>query len=369
MPPSRHSSSSHSSRSHSSSRSRSSSSRSHSRSSHSSRSHSSSSSGFSHSYTSSSSDWTSPYVSGNRVGRIIQRNMVNQPSGYNYMTHGGIKPTRHYCVNHNYTYFPTDWIDDATGISYRKGYYDENGTHYPDVVFKKNGKYSNILCHCDYCNSEIHTDWEQDKVLECPSCGANMRIVSFLDEYTQDPHYTRATELKKSYKVVGSIIAGILIAFLSPFILVMALFMAFERGNKNAQQINDNKYSSDNNTETVSDTDIFGTTVYLKSTGNGEYEIVESADDYDKKMTWDYGYKSYYEKDSDCYLWYNTDVSPNLWQYYYEGISSDYGDYGWMEYEPTGWYIEQSEGNWIELPDKYDDSNLWHIEIDEKDFD
>ena len=46
----------------------------------------------------------------------------------------------------------------------------------------------------------------------------------------------------------------------------------------------------------------------------------------------------------------------------YEGISSDYGDYGWMEHDSEGWWIEASEGNWIPLPSSYDSSGLWYID-------
>jgi hypothetical protein len=120
--------------------------------------------------------------------------------------------------------------------------------------------------------------------------------------------------------------------------------------------------SENNDSNTVSDTDIFGQTICVKCNGD-EYSIVNSDDDFDKKLYWDYGYDSYYDKETDCYVWYNTDVSPNLWQYWYEGISSDYGDYGWMEYENGKWYIETSNNNWEELDvQKYDTSRLWHFE-------
>ncbi len=129
---------------------------------------------------------------------------------------------------------------------------------------------------------------------------------------------------------------------------------------------NDGSGSEEN---TVSNLDIFGETIYLDGDKGGSYKIVTGQDFYNKRLKWDYGYDSYYDKSTDCYVWYNTDVAPNLWQYWYEGISSDYGDYGWMEYEDTTddgqdngvWYIEESSGSWVELPDKYDTTNLWHI--------
>ena len=67
-------------------------------------------------------------------------------------------------------------------------------------------------------------------------------------------------------------------------------------------------------------------------------------------------------EDSGLWAWYNTEVDPPLWQYWYEPISGDYGDFGWMEYEDGTWYIEEAAGDWIPVPDRYDVSPLWHIE-------
>lgn len=52
------------------------------------------------------------------------------------------------------------------------------------------------------------------------------------------------------------------------------------------------------------------------------------------------------------------------WQYWYEGISSDYGEFGWMEFDygEELWYIEIDQGDWIVLPEKYDKSRLWYIQ-------
>ena len=104
-------------------------------------------------------------------------------------------------------------------------------------------------------------------------------------------------------------------------------------------------------------------TVYLSETGNGTYSIVNEGDAYDKQLVWNDEFESYYDAESDCYLWYNEEMDPPIWQYWYEGISSDYGDYGWMEYDEAEqqWYIEEKNG-WSALPAQYDASRLWHIE-------
>lgn len=78
---------------------------------------------------------------------------------------------------------------------------------------------------------------------------------------------------------------------------------------------------------------------------------------------WDSEYECYYDEPTDCYFWKNDTVHPPQWQYWYEGISSDYGDYGWMEYdfEVGIWYIEVSDGAWEPLPAEYYSTDLWHF--------
>lgn len=73
---------------------------------------------------------------------------------------------------------------------------------------------------------------------------------------------------------------------------------------------------------------------------------------------------NYYDKETDCYFWLNNDVTPPIWQYWYEGISSDYGDYGWMEYDydKECWFIETEKGKWEELPSYYNTDKLWHMD-------
>ena len=397
MPPSHHSSSSHSSHSHSSSH--------HSSSSHSSRSHSSSHhSSSSHSSYARSSSYRShssstrpakvyTYVSGGS-GRVINRPMVNQPSGYKYSK----SIRRHYCEKHNYSFFPEPWTDSATGLSYKGGFYDENGQYYEDVAFKKGDRYEDVLFACPYCGAKIHQNWKDGEVVKCSSCGGNMNVISFLDTYTQDPEYTEMSKRGKTgngrgkKSVTAAIIAGITVAAVS-FSVVLAAFVITQRrlaagyyetysssdrgtdlAHRNSYSyLHDydfDRYEKDDADEyddgyennAVSNVDIFGKEIYLNDLGDSAYERTGSKDGAAKVIKWDYGAESYYDKESDCYIWFNTDVSPNLWQYWYEGISSDYGDYGWMEYEDGSWFIEESEGHWIELPAYYDRDKLWHID-------
>ena len=102
--------------------------------------------------------------------------------------------------------------------------------------------------------------------------------------------------------------------------------------------------------------------VYLEKQGDGSYHVVTDPIRADRILTYDRSEDSYYDEASGFWLWYNTDVTPALWQYWVEGISSDYGDFGWMEHDSEGWWIEAAEGDWIPLPSIYDSSGLWYID-------
>ena len=58
--------------------------------------------------------------------------------------------------------------------------------------------------------------------------------------------------------------------------------------------------------------------------------------------------EDWYDSQTEWWFYYNDSVSPYQWQYWYEGISSDYGDYGWMEYDysKNAWFIETGKGKW-----------------------
>ncbi len=370
MPPSSHSSSSHSSHSHSSSsRSHSSSGPSrHSSSSHSSSSHSSSSysgSRSSSSHSSSSYSSRSAYLDGNSPrGTIIARTRKNQPEGYRAKDRTS-RATTHYATFHNYIYYPADWVSKKTGRIYHKGFYDENGQHYDNVVFRRNGMYQKVLCKCPYCQSTFQISFRDGEALKCPSCTANIGIENFLtpiDTYTQDPNYTSAESARKRSsrsKLLRILI--IVTAALASFIGLGFYELHKEKAEESSKAAERALDGGEDPGGAASNVDIFGKTVYLRAEPDGSYTIVQEKSDSNRQMSWDYGYESYYEKESDCWLWYNTDVAPNLWQYWYEGISSDFGDFGWMEYEEGVWYIESSAGEWIPLPEKYLSDRLWYI--------
>ena len=314
--PSHHSSSSHSSSSHHSS--------SHSSSSHSSVSHS----GY------------SPHSGSSRSGSVasawVYRPTRNQPKGYRYTT-------RSYCgTRHNYTYYGQPWTHE--GVEYQAGYYDENGDWYRDVAFVNRG--STILYSCPYCGTETKLANDYAGPLSCPNCNGSLTKVSEVDELICDDTELGAGGSKGfDFRKVIILLACwfIIIGMINT---VFGIFLGFARG------LGSNK-------QTVSNVDIYGREIYLERVSKDAYVITEDKEDSDKTLKWDYGADSYYDKESDCYVWYNTDVAPNLWQYWYEGVSSKYSDYGWMEHEDDGWYIEVKGGDWRRISV---DRDLWYIE-------
>ena len=393
--PSPHSSSSHSSSSrsgssHSSSRSssrgssgsfRSSPSR-HSGSSHSSRSHGGGSGGgfFSALFSGGSQRSSGPsrhsgsshYSSiGTRAAQsssyrepVIQRERRNQPTGYQPSEHYDVQPIPYYGKRHNYLYYPLSWTDQATGQSFKRGYYDEDGAYYENVVFRRDGQYKDVVCRCEYCDTVTKIDWTDGGPLICPQCGGAMTMVSAVDEQIGDAFHpdptqrasdsgnSRGGSFRQLFFTVFGLIAVIALVALGGFFLIRHTV------NKVLEPDVGSLVSVPSNPE------IFGSVIRLNEAGPGVYEIVDQrVSDPDRVLRWDSAEQSYHDPVSDLWAWYNNEVSPALWQYWYEPISADYGDYGWMEFGEDGqWYIEVRQGEWIALPERYDVSPLWHIE-------
>ncbi|MCR5478119.1 MAG: hypothetical protein K6E92_10960 [Lachnospiraceae bacterium] len=341
MPPSRHSSSSHSSRSHSSS------SRSHSSSHSSSRSHSSSysrssshssgsrsySSGPSRHSGSSHSSATGSRSAGGSVSRAtrlhtLRRTRSNQPSGWDRATNG--EPVHYSLRHHDYIYYPHSWIDES-GTSHEEGYYDENGVGYENIVAPG----VETVLHCRACGAHRLYTWTDGTLPACDKCGAAYEI-SFRDEMPED--LPAATGRRKPENVIAMVLTVICILVISAFGMLGIRLAA-------ARVISD-RMERWTETDTRTDSGITNP-LYVEAIGRDCYLDGEN----------------YYDPETDCWFWYNEDLSPGQWQYWYEGISSDYGDYGWMEYDDAEgkWYIEISDGQWIALPDRYDTSGLWHF--------
>ena len=292
------------------------------------------------------------------------RPRTNQPTGYRGS--GEARPAYYYGHRHDYIFFPVSWTDEETGTSYEKGFYDENGQRYDNISFERNGRYENVVCHCPYCDQNTILNPSADEIaartLQCPHCGGALEIRSALD-IRQAPAAAAAAYApvrRRSGKWIVLLVVVLIFAGL-------CALGSYEL-KKEAQQLqsptdaqNTVHTASFQITETYDEAnpDLFGTTLYLAGSPDRGYTV--SKDPADKMLIWDSDADSYYDKDSDCWIWYNTDVEPAVWQYWYEGISSDFGDYGWMEHDEDGWFIEDSYDSWIELPDTYSTDELWYI--------
>ncbi len=332
MPPSRRSSSSHrssSSRSHSSH----SSSRSHSRSysSHSSSSRSHSSGSFS-GYSNYSRRTASPPPA---------RPRSNQPVGYS----GTVAPALFRTRTHDYYYYPRGWADESTGTYYSAGYYDETGKHYDHVAVKNGSNYETIMS-CDYCGTQIKLKWTEGAIPSCPNCGALLQEVatnSVFDEKIQDQVVSSSMPSGAGSRILKGVLLALAGALLMPVILTVCVIIAL----------------AGNGTDTARTTTTASSAYVQQDEDNSIYVDVLG-----RYCDWDDEFECYYDEETDCYFVFEDEADPPEWHYWYEGISSDYGDYGWMayDYDEHLWYIETSNGNWEVLPGSYDANSLWHME-------
>lgn len=347
MPPSHHSSSHHSSSHHSSSH-------------HSSSHHSSGS--YRTSYSGSfgfgpSRHSTTTRTQGSSFGHVSYRNRTNQPTGFNKSSGGSSGSVLKHCRKHDYMYYPISWVDEDTGKSYKKGYYDENGNHYDNIAFKVNGKYEYIF-ECEYCGTTIKSKWEDEVAPTCPNCSAPLDFSNIITDeevneaVAADGEYVRDYSYGNTTSAIFSKVKIWLVIFVVMSIISSAI-SAIEGRNSS---YNDSSYSYGYDSE-------YGTTDVQGYTNNpvtfGEEIYVDALG---RSCEWSYEYDNYYDPETDCYFWFNGDQETGGWQYWYEGISSEYSS-GWMEYDYVDecWYIETYEGNWKVLPNKYNSSRLWHF--------
>ena len=104
---------------------------------------------------------------------------------------------------------------------------------------------------------------------------------------------------------------------------------------------------------------------YHNDYGNGGHEDSIYVDVLGRTVYWNNEYDSYYDPDTDCYFFMNYDMNPPVWQYWFEGVSSKYGEkYGWMEwdYDERCWYVQKSTNSWVRLPEDEYTEWLWHMD-------
>ncbi|MBE5861824.1 MAG: hypothetical protein E7295_03110 [Lachnospiraceae bacterium] len=305
MPPSRHSHSSHSS--HRSSHS------SHSRSSHSARSsYSSSRSSSSYRSRSNSSYSYTPKF----------KTRSNQPRGWNASLYG--QSIIYACKDHDYVYYPHSWTSDD-GIDYQAGYYDEKGIYYSNVVAKD----METILTCKYCGSKMTCKWTDGMETNCPNCGSAFEIDKI--DVKQNEVVRRTRRLPFFDSLISALI-GIFVLVCSLPILAGIATAVMNNVSSSASRIISSTPSS----------------VYVSEIGR----------------TCKLDGEDYYDATTQCWFWWDDELDPPQWQYWYEGISSKYGDYGWMEYDAGEqcWYIEVNDGDWRKLMVTEEaESRLWHF--------
>lgn len=102
---------------------------------------------------------------------------------------------------------------------------------------------------------------------------------------------------------------------------------------------------------------------------SGYSQSIEAHDDIyvaplQRDVSWSKKYNCYYDKETDCYFFLNTQMNPEIWQYWYEGTSSNYGDYGWMEWDAreSKWYVQTGKKKWEILPEDQIQPHFWHFD-------
>ena len=185
------------------------------------------------------------------------------------------------------------------------------------------------MLKCSFCGNRIVYTWTGGSLPICDKCGAQLQID--VTDKAENVGIENTPERVGSSKRKSKIFLVVMICIT----MIMIAGVIKWKGSLSSEK--DVRNSSS----------IVKNSIYVEEIGRTCYKDGED----------------WYDSDTQCWFWYNDEQSPYQWQYWYEGISSDYGDYGWMEYDmdEKDWYVEVSDGNWIHLPDTYDTSKLWHM--------
>ena len=387
MPPSRRSSSSRSSssrsrssssrsRSSSSSRSRSSSSRSSSsRSSSSSRPSSRSNSSYTSNYKSSTTSPNNRSSSSHSSLTPKQKTAITFANNYKrprrttpifVHKNSHLSPKYHHCYKHDYYYFDKDFYDGETNTHYKKGYYDENGTFYEELNLQYSENEIIEMLKCEYCGSVEKIDLKNmptNETLKCSNCCAildfdniselntDYYVCDDLGNFPNSPiienpqnttnnYMNQTTNTKPTSRLL--IVLVVIVSMCVGCIPICCITNIINSSEYESSYDYDYNYNN-NNSDVIINNDYkhFGDSVYIP-------EI-------DRTCYFDGEY--YYDNETQCYFWYNQELTPAIFQYWYEDFSSQYGDYGWLEYDEieNAWYVETSYDNWekVENPPSY----------------
>ena len=208
-----------------------------------------------------------------------------------------------------------------------------------------------IVVTCDYCGSANTIEPYEDKT--CHHCGASLpsynRSASNIAIDTVSSVNTSSTT--DDYSVSKSYLIKLTTACLVGFIpLLIVLFVIFNLSANNGVSLQ----PSANTYEKVAEQNYVD-----NNTNTGHQSVYVEA--LERSVPWNYEYETYYDKNTDCYFFKNYDLEPPIWQYWFEGVSTPYDEYGWMEYDfdENCWYIQTNAETW----EKYTGSTdgLWHM--------
>lgn len=312
----------------------------------------------------------------------------DQPTGFH-----GNKPSLFLrSVNHDYLYYPVEWTDRKTGKLYKKGYYDEDGKYYESVVIQKDKHYETTVA-CSFCGTEIRLSWEEGSLPSCPNCGAALHDTfdkALYEDEIKDitekiripapdpspkirPRTTYAKDQEPIFKETETTFPRIerakpalgIILPLTALSVFFIVIMAIDASEKKApsgfmEYKNDYEYYSsiiESDTQETSLPDYY--TKFYTPDDLKESVFVRKIG----RMCYLDEHKQYYDEESGCHFWFDPDQDPPCVVYRFDAISDEFGSFGLMkyDYEEKRWSIQVSFNNWIHLPDKYDESTLWHL--------
>ena len=265
-------------------------------------------------------------------------------------------------MNHDYVYYDKPY--EVDGKTYQPGYYDENGTRYDNLMMKNADGSNTLILTCDYCGTTTKLDWKEGDVPHCSKCGAPLDVEKAQkDNISSSGSYNGETTSETKEKKKSSCLKWVLIGL--GLLLFISLFRSC--GKTGSPQVVSVRPTNTvqlilptaRPTSAPAVSASAGGTIRLGQNADGSYYLITDGSTANKILKWDANSDSYYDPETDTYFWYNTDLENPVWQYWVEGVSSDYGDYGWMEYNNGKWYVEVSDGNWREYTGN--PSGFWYI--------
>lgn len=146
---------------------------------------------------------------------IEERLRIGQPKGFSKDNHSEGSVMFYHCYNHDYVYYPENWIDEEDEVRNLKGYYDENGEYYKNIVFSKNGVFEcDVTCH--NCEKTNHIFWSTEAIPNCPECNETFaEEINLIEKdeiiYKEERKEKKVTKNENKGIIVLCVILGIVV--------------------------------------------------------------------------------------------------------------------------------------------------------------